>query len=454
MLAHRLPAALRQPLLLAVVVAGLIPAGAVMAEGCITGCLAGTAGDEFTADAVGLAREWIIQLPGVAGGTQLSQVVVGDGLTVAQTTDGMAHAIASAPFAGGAAEPAAPRAGSLLWSVRAGDSAGPSLRAGIGRDGVALPHLGGVTMVERATGQFRWQESFGDLPSAGAAVIGDWVYVTTDVSKIHRFAARPLRQPAADGAAQAADGKKGDAKAKKTAKKKRQRIENLEPLALEQGGDGRVDFAATALAGGALWCTTDGLLVTLQPTEVNWQRLEFDLVNPPAGPPVTRDRSIFAATTAGDLARIDLPKSLKQLDLTWHTVLPGPAVTGPFLAGDTLVLSLGELGLAAYSAETGAELWRSCLKGTILAVGGSRIWLIDEVGRLSAVDLANGEPRESLCLGPFKLGIVNTVSDRLILASPHGTIVCLAPRGGSGSPTPAAASAEPPATEDPAARAE
>jgi len=446
MYSQRLGATFRWPLVLAVVIAGPIPARTGLAEGCITGCLVGTAGDEFTADAVGLAREWIIQLPGVAGGTQLSQVVVGDGLTVAQTTDGMAHAIASAPFAGTAIEPAAPRPGSLLWSLRAGDAAGPALRAGIGRDAVALPHFGGVTMVERATGQFRWQESFGDLPSAGAAVIGDWVYVTTDVGKIHRFAARPLRQPAQDdAAAQAAPGK-----GKKPAKKKRKRTENLEPVALEQGGDGRVDFAPTPLAEGLLWCTTDGLLVTLQPTELDWQRLDFDLVNPPSGPPVTRDRSVFAATTAGDLARIDLPKSLKALDLAWHTVLPGPAVTGPFLAGDTLVVSLGDLGLAAYAAETGAELWRSCLTGTILSVGGSRIWLIDDVGRLSAVDLADGSPRESLCLGPFKLQIVNTVSDRLILASPNGTLVCLAPRGGAGKPTPAAA----PAAQEPAIQPE
>jgi outer membrane protein assembly factor BamB len=434
MLSRHLPTTCLHPFALAALTVALIPAPPAAAEGCVTGCLVGTAGDEFTADAVGLAREWIIQIPGIAGGTQLSQVVVGDGLTVAQTSDGMAHAIASAPFPGSAVEPAAPRPGSLLWSLQAGDAAGPSLRAGIGRNAVALPHLGGVTLVERSTGQFRWQESFGDLPSAGAAVIGDWVYVTTDVGKIHRFAARPLRQPSEDDAT----AKAADAKGKKAVKKKRKRIENLEPVVLEQGGDGRVDFAPAPFADGVLWCTADGLLVTLQPTELDWQRLDFDLVNPPSGPPVTRDRSVFAATTAGDLARVDLPKSLKQLDLAWHTVLPGPAVTGPFLAGDTLVVSLGEQGIAAYSAETGAALWQSCLTGTIVAVGGNRIWLIDEVGRLSAVDLADGSPRESLCLGPFKLGIVNTVSDRLFLASPNGTIVCLAPRGGAASPTPAA----------------
>jgi outer membrane protein assembly factor BamB len=154
---------------------------------------------------------------------------------------------------------------------------------------------------------------------------------------------------------------------------------------------------------------------------------------------VVRDRSIFATTTTGDLARIELPVSIKKdLQLAWHTVLPGPAFSGPFLSGDTIIVSLGDLGIAAYSAETGAELWQTCLTGTILTVGGGRVWLIDELGKLSAFDLADGTPRERLCLGPFTLPVVNTHSDRLLLASPSGMLVSLAPRA-TGTPTPAEA---------------
>jgi outer membrane protein assembly factor BamB len=273
--------------------------------------------------------------------------------------------------------------------------------------------------------------------SGGASVIGNWVYVPSSAGTVNRFAVHPLRH-AVEGATAA--GKSSTAKtAKKSAKKtkaKRQRKESLAPIAIHTGGSEDVEIAPLELVDGVLWCTSDGLLVTLQPSELDWRRLEFSLENPPAGPPVVRDRSIFATTTAGDLARIELPSSNKDMQLVWHTVLPGPAFSGPFLSGDTVVVSLGDLGIAAYSAETGAELWQTCLTGKILAVGGGRVWLIDERGKLAAFDLADGSPRERLCLGPFTLPVVNIHSDRLLLASPSGMLVSLAPRA-TGTPTPA-----------------
>ena len=426
-------------LLLAVVAAAVAPTQAVGQS-----CLAGTAGDEFTADAAGLTREWILQLPYVASGYSLDQVVVGDGLVVAQTSDGTVHAVQAAPWDEGSPEADAPRPGSLLWSQRVGTGGGPIARAGIGTDLVVVPHDRGITGLERATGHLRWHEPFSELVSGGATVIGNWAYVPSSPGIVNRFAVTPLRQPvetttADDKRAAAPTGKKA---AKKT-KTKRQRKESLAPIAIHAGGNNHVEIAPIQLVDGVLWCASDGLLVTLQPGELDWRRLEFSLENPPAGSPVVRDRSIFAATTAGDLARIDLPVKKTDLQLVWHTVLPGPAFSGPFLSGDTVVVSLGDLGIAAYSAETGVERWQTCLTGKILAVGGGRVWLIDELGKLSAFDLADGSPRERLCLGPFTLPVVNIHSDRLLLASSSGMLVSLAPRA-TGTPTPAE-------TADPAA---
>ena len=418
----------------------LASAAAAPAQALGQACLAATAADEFTADEAGLTREWILQLPSVASGYSLNQVVVGDGLVVAQTTDGTAHAVQAAPWGDGVPTAGAPRPGSLLWSQRVGSRGGPIIRAGIGPDLVAIPNERGLTALERSTGQLRWHEPFSQNVSGGLAVVGDWVYVPNSAGAVTRFAAHPLRQPV--GSATAEDKSPTAKTAKKSAKKtksKRQRKENIDPVAIHAGGSNVVEIAPIKLADGVLWCTSDGLLVTLQPRELDWQRLEFSLENPPAGPPVVRDRSIFATTTAGDLARIELPTSIKKdLQLAWHTVLPGPAFSGPFLSGDTIVVSLGVLGIAAYSAETGAELWQTCLTGTILTVGGGRVWLIDELGKLSAFDLADGTPRERLCLGPFTLPVVNTHSDRLLLASPSGMLVSLAPRA-IGTPTPAEA---------------
>jgi len=425
----------RLGLLVACIAVSIIPARAVAQS-----CLAGTAADEFTADAAGLTREWILQLPAVAAGTSLKKVVVGDGLVVAQTSDGTVHAIQAAPFGDGLPPAGAPRRGALLWSRHVDTGGGPTVAAGIGADLVTVPHESGVTGLERLTGHPRWHTELGHS-AAAATVIGDWVYAPSQGGTVTRLPVNPLRQPAITKAADS--GKKsGQKSAKKTAKPAANRIrrkETLEPVPIYAGGDARVELAPLPLADGVLWCTADGMLVSLQATDLEWRRQEFSLVNPPSGLPAIRDRSIFAATTAGDLARIELPGGLKEMELTWHAVLPGPAVSGPFLSGDTVVVSLGDLGIAAYSAETGAELWHTCLTGTILGIGGGRLWLIDERGLLSGFDLADGTPRERLCLGPFTLPVVNTQSDRLLLASPAGTLVSLVPRGGRGEPTPAEA---------------
>jgi outer membrane protein assembly factor BamB len=436
-------------LLLAVASMAMAPAAALG-----QGCLAGTAADEFTADKAGLTREWILQLPYLASGWKLDQVVVGDGLVVAQTSDGTVHAIQSAPWGDGISPAGSPRPGSLLWSQPVGSRDGVTTRAGIGPDLVAVAHERGITGLERTTGHVRWHETFGQCASAGTAVIGNWVYAPTSAGTVSRFATHPLRHPMEMTKPDVKDAaqKKPVRKTGKKTKGTWQQKESLLPVAIHDGGSDRIETAPLPLGEGMLWCTSDGLIVSLQPGELEWRRLEFSLENPPAGSPAVRGRSLFAATTTGDLARIDLPVTLKDLELAWHAVLPGPAVSGPFLAGDAVVVSLGDLGIVAYSAETGDPLWQTCLTGKILAIGGGRVWLVDELGKLSALDLTDGAARERLCLGPFTLPVVNIHSDRLLLASPSGMLACLAPRAAEGTPTPADAAESTPAT-DPAAPA-
>lgn len=405
----------------------------VLAQGCLSGTLA----DEFTADRMGLVREWIIQLPSMAPGRKLETVSFGPGLVVAETGDGAVHAIQASPTSGVVPPPGVPFPGTLLWSQPVGRPGGKLEQAGIGSDLVVVSQDKDVYGLERSTGRQRWRETEKNLATAGAAAIGTWVY-SPNGSGMTRFAATPLRQPVDAPQPTPADASRKEGTSPQNAKaptkkgkgkQAKKRTESLLPSDIDTGGV--VAYQPVSLEEGVLWCTTDGLLVTLQPTEVEWRRLEFTLENPPAGAPTVRGRSIFAATTNGDLARIDLPAKMTkraQLELVWHVVLSGPAESSAFVAGDTVVVSLGELGIAAYSAETGAPLWQTCFPGTILSVGGGRVWLVDRVGRLSSLDLADGMRRETLCLGPFTLPIVNLQDDRLLLASPSGMIVSLSPR--------------------------
>jgi len=171
-------------------------------------------------------------------------------------------------------------------------------------------------------------------------------------------------------------------------------------------------------------------LVAIVPADEEWKRLEFDLGSRLAGPPVVRGERIFVATVNGDLVRIEnLPQQdVRELSAGWHVVLPGPPEGGPLVSGETVVVSLGGEGVVAVSAATGEELWRSCLGGRLVGTTGDRVWLVDQVGRLTSLDLADGTPSEWMCLGDFTVPVTNTLSERLILASPDGLVVSLAPR--------------------------
>lgn len=394
---------------------------------CGAGCVRGTVADEFTAERAGLQREWLLQLPFDASTSQLERVSIGNGLVVAQTGDGNVHAIQATD--GG---PGSPGIGTLLWSFPAGGD-GMVSPAGIGTDIVAVAHDYRLFGIERGTGQLRWQERFGVLTETGPAVSGSWVYQPVGPGGLMRLPSNPFRPgPKAEvpTKADAKDKEKARAAKKKQKKKDAEQAsaESLEPISLDAAGT--IHSEPQAFNGGVLWCTADGTLVAIEPDAEGWQRNEFYLDRPPAGRPVAKDGAIFAATGEGDLVRIDaldLPGG--GLRLTWRVLLEAKPEADLFVSNDRVVVSLGEDGLACYSATAGEHIWSTWFPGRIVAVSGTRVWIIDRVGRLTGIDAATGERRERFCLGDFKLPVVNQATDSLILASPGGAVVSLKPIG-------------------------
>ncbi len=434
----------------AVVITAALAAGA--AADCGGGCggsLAGTPADEFVAARIGLVREWVVQVPFDSARAELTHVVVGDGLVVAQTGDGGVHAVQAAPFSAATSpRPGAPANGTLRWSRHIGPTGGhygPATPPGVGPRLVTVARDRELFAVDRDTGAARWQTPLATLAAAGAVEIGDWAYAPLQGGGIRRLTFDPYQPTVNTTADKPVAAKRPKGGKKKVVEAVKPTPESLRPRTFDGGG--RVDRPVRALQKGVFWTTTDGVLVTLQPTDLEWVRLEFALNAPAVDTPITRGGSVFAATAAADLARVDLVETgVRGLRTGWHVVLDAVPDAGPFLSGDTVVVSLGEAGLAAFSAETGAALWRSPTAGRVLAVAGDRVWIIDRTERLTGLDLATGVRRERLCLGGFSFPVVNAESDRLILASPDGLLVSLAPR------TPAAAAPEPAQPAAPAPR--
>ncbi|MFM9058377.1 MAG: PQQ-binding-like beta-propeller repeat protein [Planctomycetaceae bacterium] len=413
-------------------------AGAVVAPAARgQGCPCGTAADELRAAEAGLVREWIVQVPFDSAAWRLDHVAVGDGLVVAQAGDGSLHAIRSA-----ASATTGQRAGTVAWSRSIADAAGDAWPPTIGPSLVVVASELAVHALDRETGIVEWERPTGSLTAASAVQSGTWVYAPLRTSRVLRLPANPLGQPASEPP----PSPEGPTAGRRGAKPAEAPMppEPLDPIEIESGG--ALNAAPSPLGNGVVWSTSNGL-VALERTPLGWVRHEFPESRPPswvpqapmvlAGPPVVRGAAIHIATTDGSLARIDLNDPKRPgLRAAWAVRLPDLPSAGPLVGGDVVVVALGPAGVAAFSAADGRELWRSPLVGTLVAAAGGRAWLLDTVGRLTALDLATGSRRQSLCPGCFRLPVVNTLTERLVLASPGGLVVSLAPPA---SPTPAPA---------------
>ena len=416
------------------------------------GCPCGTVADEFRAADAGLVREWIVPAPFDSAGWRLERVVVGDGLVVAQSGDGSIHAIRSAASPG-----TATRAGTVAWSRTIDAAAGQSWPVTIGPQLVLVASESAVHAVDRDTGHVVWERSTDGLTAGSAVQSGGWVYTPLQTDRVLRLPVNPLGRPPAEPppAPPPAAGRRAAKPAAPPLP-----AEPLDPVSIDAGGS--IEAAPLPLNAGVVWATSTGL-VALERSQFGWTRHQLPESSPPtwvrqpavalAGPPVVRGDSVFIATAAGGLARVDLNAANRPgLRTAWAAAAHDRVTAGPLVSDDVVLVALGPAGLAAFSAADGRELWRTDLVGTPVALAGGRAWVVDELGRLTAIDLATGSRRQSLCLGCFTLPVVNPLSDRIVLASPGGLIVSLAlpaalPRPVTDAARPDAA----PAPADPAA---
>jgi hypothetical protein len=227
---------------------------------------------------------------------------------------------------------------------------------------------------------------------------------------------------------------------------------SLDPVRINSHGI--VEQLPDPYAGGAIWCTRNGHLTAIEPADKGWARHEFHLRQQPNGPIMVVDQTIFAATITGELARFeDAPGGLR---LSWRTLLetslhanqPQPQL---MLKEKTLIVSLGEAGIAAHDAETGKRRWLSSLEGSLLAIVGDKLWCYDRVNRLTALRLIDGKPVAFLAPGPFTVPVVNRATERLVLASPRGLLASLAPLQLAAAAAPANATEDAAAASEPAA---
>lgn len=400
--------------------------------------LCGGPADEIVAARVGLDREWVVQVPFDSAAWRLEHVVVGDRLVVAQAGDGTIAAIRADVRPGGA------RRGTVAWSQHIGGT-GPFEAPGIGEKTVVVARARDVSALFADTGRIAWDRKLAGVASAGGMAVAGTVFVPLDGSGVDRLPEAIWEQTAFQARTSETEPVG----------------ETAERFVLDSQGE--VDFPPLPFADGVLWCSADGLIMALVGVGDRARRLEFDLGSPASGPPVVVGKDVYVATRAGDIARITFVSAGLTANAGvyrdaageevkfsgWHTILEAVPEGSPLVSGTTVVVSLGPWGIAGFDVANGELRWQVPNVGRPLAITDSRVWCLDETGFLVARDLMSGGTRERLCLGEFTIPVVNTVSERLVLASPKGLVASLAPRNLS-----SAAPVVPPPAEAPEAPAD
>lgn len=403
--------------------------------------LCGSPADELVATRVGLDREWVVQVPFDSAAWRLEHVVVGNRLVVAQAGDGTVAAIRADVRPGGA------RRGTVAWSQHIGGT-GPFEAPGIGERTVVVARGLAVTAILADTGRIAWDLRLAGIASTGGMAAAGSVFVPLDASGVDRLPEDIWEQAVFQ------------ARTSETAPVG----ESAERFVIDSKGE--VDFPPTPFEDGVLWCSADGLIVALVGVGERARRVEFDLGGPASGPPVVVGKDIYVATRAGDIARITFVSAGLTANAGmyrnaageevkfsgWHTVLEAVPEGSPLVGGSTVVVSLGPWGIAGFDVANGNLRWQVPNVGRPVAITDSRVWCLDATGFLVARDLMSGGTRERLCLGDFTIPVVNTKTERLVLASPKGLVASLAPRSlSSASPVVPPAAPAPEAPAEPAA---
>lgn len=391
----------------------------------------GTLGDAFVAEHVGLRREWIVQVPFDSRATRLTHVTVVDGLVLASAGDGSLHGIAASVENAEADLPTGlPAVGSVLWThhrdARTKSYFPPTAGSGI----VVIAGDFVVTGIDAQSGHTLWKYPLPSPAIATPAISGNWVYVPIERGRLLRLPVNPLRKTSGLENTLITSGQD----------KTTDQNTELKAVSFNDGDDDRSPWQISthnALAlpplpieKGVLWCTTAGTISRFIEATPDWIRLGFQLGRPPIGQLLLSNDSIFTSINSGssasDVVRIDLLPTGNVF--VWREPLTDSVTGAIWQLDNTIFVPLATGGLTALAAEDGRWLWTHSKKVQLLTIAANKLWCLDDMERLAALDPSDGSRLQQFCLDPFRLSVTNRQTDRLILASPGGIITSLVSR--------------------------
>jgi hypothetical protein len=329
--------------------------------------------DQTAARRHGLTRSWFTQLHVGGGREPIVDIKFDAGTLFVQTGIATTHAIDG-------------ETGRTLWVADVGAPSHPSLPLGISESHVAV--LNGTTLyvLDRASGQVVFTKSTRGVPTMGAALTSEAVFVPTTSGQVETYSIIE-------------DDHRG--------------LANLRLV-----GDELAQPAVSYL--GVAICTDGGNfgLASLDGKSLHFRMpTDFGFVASPAawGP------RVYAGNMGGLVYFFDDVKGPEK----WSFATGSPVTQAPVPFADAVYILCEDLRMFRVSAEAGREEWMAPNIRSFLAASPTKVYAIDRFGRLAVLSAKTGALIDRVSMPPFAFPITNNDSDQIFLATSSGLIQAL-----------------------------
>ena len=175
-----------------------------------------------------------------------------------------------------------------------------------------------------------------------------------------------------------------------------------------------------------LFANVDGTLFALEAEEreMLWQ---FETDRGASAPVVAADGTAYVASEDRNLYAVDVTNGLDR----WEFVSRSPIDVKPALVNDSLFVTPAQAGVSRVDRATGRPRWRSDRTTGFLAVAGGRVYASDSAQNVVALDYETGRPLGAALLTDYTVRTGNDRTDRVIVATPSGVVLCLKAAGSS-----------------------
>jgi outer membrane protein assembly factor BamB len=119
--------------------------------------------------------------------------------------------------------------------------------------------------------------------------------------------------------------------------------------------------------------------------------------------------------------------NIKNGQVRWSFVSSLSILKRPIIVGNQLFLTPNDGGMFTLNPITGAAIWKDPVEGVehFLAASEKFVYGMHKQGYIAVIDRANGQVVGTINTKMYGYPVQNDRTDRLILASPSGLIVCL-----------------------------